>query len=113
MTMKLFLAVIVAAVMVIYAQPAADPLIEGFRLVEAASVADAMEQLYGQRSHMSHEMRPLFTTKFAGPAVTVLMKKEEHKQGAPASKGMLDAIDKAPAGTVHVVDLPEGDTSAG
>src|SRR2546423_10394669 len=111
--MKLFLAVILAALAMIYAQPAADPLIEGFRLVEAASVADAMEQLYGQRPHMSHEMRPLFTTKFAGPAVTVLMKKEEHKEGAPASQGMLDAIDNAPPGSVYVMSLPDGADFAG
>jgi len=111
--MKLFLAVILAALVMVYAQPSGDPLVEGFRLVEAASVADAMEQLYGQRSHMSHEMRPLFTTKFAGPAVTVLMTKGEHKQGAPASQGMLDAIDNAPAGAVYVMSLPDGADFAG
>ena len=71
--MKLFLAVILISVAVVYCQSSGDPLVEGFRLVEVASVADAIEQLYGQRAHMSHEMRPLFTTKFAGPAVTVLM----------------------------------------
>jgi len=59
----------VISLALLYGQPSGDPLIEGFRLVEVASVADAMEQLYGQRSHMSHEMRPLFTTKFAGPAL--------------------------------------------
>jgi 4-hydroxy-4-methyl-2-oxoglutarate aldolase len=90
------------------AQPSGDPLIEGFRLVEVASVADAMEQLYGQRAHMAHDMRPAFTTKFAGPAVTVLMKKEEHKDGAAASQGMLDAIDAAPPGSVYVMVLPDG-----
>src|SRR3954452_6522485 len=88
-----------------YAQPSGDPLIEGFRLVEVASVADAIEQLYGQRAHMSHQMRPLFMTKFAGPAVTVLLKKEEHKDGPSASQGMLDAIDAAPAGSVYVMVL--------
>src|SRR4051794_24472861 len=72
-----------------------DPLVEGFRQVEVASVADAIEQLYGQKLYMHHEMRPLFTTKFAGPAVTVLMKKEEHTEGSKASQGMLDAIDSA------------------
>ena len=46
-------------------QPAADPVVDGFRMVEVASVSDAMEQLYGQRAYMSHEMRPLSTTKFA------------------------------------------------
>ncbi len=94
-------------------QPAADPLIEGFRLVEVASVADAIEQLYGQRAHMSHEMRPLFTTKFAGPAVTVLLKKGEHKDGASASQGMLDAIDAAPPGSVYVMVLEDGADFAG
>ena len=90
------------------AQPGGDPLAEGFRTVEVASVADAMEQLYGQRSYMSHEMRPLATAKFAGPAVTVLMKKEEHKEGAKASEGMLDAIDNAKPGSVYVIVLEDG-----
>lgn len=96
-----------------YAQPSGDPLIEGFRLVEVASVADAVEQLHGQRAHMSHEMRPVFTTKFAGPAVTVLLRKEEHKEGAAASQGMLNAIDAAPPGSVYVMVLPEGADFAG
>jgi regulator of RNase E activity RraA len=88
-----------------YAQPSSDPLIDAFRLVEVASVADAMEQLYGQRAHMNHQMRPLFMSKFAGPAVTVLLKKEEHKEGSAASQGMLDAIDASPAGSVYVMVL--------
>jgi len=93
--------------------PAADPLIEGFRQIEVASVADAIEQLYGQKLYMHHEMRPLFTTKFAGPAVTVLMKKEEHTEGSKASQGMLDAIDSAPAGSVYVMKLEDGADIAG
>jgi 4-hydroxy-4-methyl-2-oxoglutarate aldolase len=95
------------------AQPAADPLVEGFRLVEVASVADASEQLYGQRIYMSHDMRPIFTTKFAGPATTVLLKKEEHKEGSAASQGMLDAIDAAPPGSVYVMVLEDGLDTAG
>src|ERR1035438_8720121 len=92
----------------VMAQPSGDPLIEGFRGVEVASVADAMEQLYGQRAYMSHDMRPLFKTKFAGPAVTVLLKKEEHKEGSAASQGMMDAIDAAPPGSVYVMVLEDG-----
>jgi len=95
------------------AQTGGDPLVEGFRTVEVASVSDAMEQLYGQRNYMSHEMRPLSKTKFAGPAVTVLLKKEEHKEGASASQGMLDAIDAAPAGSVYVMVLEDGADFAG
>jgi 4-hydroxy-4-methyl-2-oxoglutarate aldolase len=107
------LAVLLLLGIALFAQPSGDPLIEGFRLVEVASVADAMEQLYGQRAHMSHEMRPVFTTKFAGPAVTVQLEKVEHKEGSPASKGMLDAIDSAPAGSVYVITLPDGVDIAG
>jgi len=95
------------------AQPAADPLIEGFRLVEVASVSDAMEQLYKQRAYMSHEMRALSTTKFAGPAVTVLLRKEEHQEGSKASEGMLDAIDNAKPGSVYVMVLEDGSDYAG
>jgi regulator of RNase E activity RraA len=95
------------------AQPGEVSLVEGFRLVEVASVSDAMEQLYGQRSYMSHEMRPLSPTKFAGPAVTVLLKKEEHKEGSKASQGMLDAIDDSPAGSVYVMVVEDGADFAG
>jgi len=88
-------------------------MIEGFRNVEVASVSDAIEQLYGQKTYMSHDMRPLFKTKFAGPAVTVLLKKEEHKEGAAASQGMLDAIDNAAPGSVYVMVLEQGIDYAG
>jgi regulator of RNase E activity RraA len=85
-----------------------DSVSEAFRLVEVASVSDAIEQLYGTKAYMSHDMRPLMQTKFAGPAVTVLLKKEEHHEGAPAQQGMLDAIDEAPAGSVYVIVLEDG-----
>jgi 4-hydroxy-4-methyl-2-oxoglutarate aldolase len=94
-------------------EPISPDIIEGLKLVEVASVADAMEQLYGLRNYMSHRMRPVFKTKFAGPAVTVLLKKEEHKEGAPASQGMLDAIDTGPAGSVYVMKLEDGADIAG
>jgi len=62
---------------------------------------------------MSHEMRPLSPAKFAGPAVTVLMKKGEHKEGSKASEGMLDAIDGAAPGSVYVIVLEDGADYAG
>jgi 4-hydroxy-4-methyl-2-oxoglutarate aldolase len=96
------------------AQPSIAPSIgDDFRLVEVASVSDAMEQLYGQRAYMSREMRPLAPAKFAGPAVTVLLTKEEHKEGSAASQGMLDAIDSSPAGSVYVMVLERGTAAAG
>jgi len=91
------------------ALPAAeDPIVEGFRLAEVASVADAIEQLYGRQAYMHHDMRAVFKTKFAGPAVTVLLKKEEHKEGSAATQGMIQAIDSSPAGSVYVLVLEDG-----
>src|SRR5215831_17897318 len=111
----LWMAGITAAVLTFWlmAQPSGDPLIEGFRNVEVASVADAIEQLYGEKMYMTHDMRPLAPAKFAGPAVTVMLKKEEHKEGSAASQGMLDAIDSAPAGSVYVMSLEQGIDYAG
>src|SRR5262245_39463797 len=111
----IFAGALVAAIAVtlLMAQPAADPLSDGFRYVEVSSVTDAMEQLYGQKIYMSHDMRPLATTKFAGPAVTVLLKKEEHKDGSKASEGMLDAIDQAKPGSVYVMVVEDGANYAG
>ena len=110
--MKRILPVIVAAglasTVLLLAQPAEMSTVDAFRMVEVASVSDAMEQLYGQRAYMSHDMRPLSPTKFAGPAVTVQLKKEEHKEGSAASQGMLDAIDSSPAGSVYVMVLDRG-----
>jgi len=104
---------LVSAAWVMAQPPAEVSLVDGFRTVEVASVADAMEQLYGQRAYMAHDMRPLSATKFAGPAVTVQLKKEEHKEGSAASQGMLDAIDNAPAGSVYVMVLEDGLDYAG
>lgn len=96
------------------AAQAPENLSEGFRMVEVASVSDAIEQLHGgRRAYLSHDMRPIFKTKFAGPAVTVLLKKAEHTEGAKASQGMLDAIDAAAPGSVYVMVLEDGLDYAG
>lgn len=106
-------AAVLAVGVLLLAQAGSESPVDALRLVEVASVADASEQLYGQRSHMSHDMRPLFPTKFAGPAVTVQLKKEEHKEGSSATQGMLDIIDASPAGSVYVMQVEDGLDIAG
>lgn len=90
-----------------------EQLADELHRLEVSSISDAMEQLFGQTNYMSHTMRPLAPTKFAGPAVTVMMRKEEHRDGAKASQGMLDAIDMSPAGSVYVMVLEDGQNIAG
>jgi len=87
-------------------------LLDGFRHVEVASVSDALEQISGRKMYMSHRMRPIFPTKFAGFAVTVLLKKESnHDPNALA--GMLAAIDQGPANSVYVMVVEDGANIAG
>jgi regulator of RNase E activity RraA len=100
------------------AQPA-DPsaakeaaLLEGFRHVEVASVSDALEQLTGKKMYMTHRMRPIFTTRFAGRALTVLLKKEANHD-PEALKGMLQAIDSGTANSVYVMVVEDGADIAG
>jgi regulator of RNase E activity RraA len=88
------------------------PLLEGFRHVEVASVSDALEQLTGRKMYMSHRMRPIFPTKFAGLAVTVLLKKEPNDD-PNALNGMLAAIDEGTKDSVYVMVVEDGIDIAG
>jgi regulator of RNase E activity RraA len=88
-------------------------LLEGFRHVEAASVSDAIEELTGQKMYMSHNMRPIFPAKFAGFALTVMLKKEEGHQGSQALNGMLAAIDQGGPDSVYVMAIEDGANIAG
>jgi regulator of RNase E activity RraA len=87
-------------------------LLDGFRHVEAASVSDALEQLIGRKMYMSHRMRPIFPTKFAGFAVTVLLKKETNHD-PNALDGMLATIDQGSSNSVYVMVVEEGADIAG
>lgn len=88
-------------------------LISEYRHVEVASVSDALEQITGKRMFMSHRMQPLFTTKFAGYARTVLLKKDEGNTDPKALNGMLAAIDDGSADSVYVMKIEDGDDIAG
>ena len=95
-------------------KPADDhELIAEFRRVEVASVSDAMEQLLGKRMYMSHRMQSIFTTKFAGFARTVQLKKDEGNNDPAALSGMLAAIDQGSPDSVYVMAVEDGADIAG
>jgi regulator of RNase E activity RraA len=89
-----------------------ERMIEAFRHVEVASVSDAEEQLLHEKHYMSHRMQAIFPTKFAGPALTVLLKKEENND-PQALTGMLTAIDMGGPGSVYVMKVEDGQDIAG
>lgn len=63
--------------------------------------------------YMTHRMRPMFTSKFAGFAVTVLLRREENKEGSHALNGMLAAIDQGGPNSVYVMVVEHGEDIAG
>lgn len=95
------------------AAPTSDAaLLDGYRHVEVASVSDAIEKLTGQRMYLSHRMRPIFTSKFAGFALTVKLKKEENHD-PHALDGMLAAIDQGGPNSVYLMVIEDGADIAG
>jgi regulator of RNase E activity RraA len=116
------LVIVIAAVLAgfrLSAQSTATPsasddaaLLTDFRHVEVASVSDATEKILGKRLYMSHHMRPVFPSRFAGHALTVKLKKEEN-QDPKALEGMIEAIDQGPANSVYVMVVEDGADIAG
>lgn len=92
----------------------ADPaaMLEAYRHVEAASVSDAIEQLFHQKRYMSHRMQAIFPTKFAGSALTVKLVKQENSD-PDVLTGMLQAIDTGRSGSVYVMQVEDGADIAG
>ena len=88
-------------------------LLEGFRHVEVASVSDAAEQILGRKTFMSHRMQSIFPAKFAGFAVTVLLKKDEGNKDPNALAGMMAAIDGGAKESVYVMTVEDGADIAG
>jgi hypothetical protein len=68
-------------------------LVEDFKHDEVTSISDASEQLLHENRDISHNMRPIFPTRFAGTALTVKLEKQENTTSADLN-GMLEAIDK-------------------
>jgi regulator of RNase E activity RraA len=76
-------------------------------------VSDAIEQMTGKRMYMTHRMSPIFTSKFAGFALTVKLKKDEGNNDPTALSGMLTAIDQGSANAVWVMTIEDGADIAG
>jgi regulator of RNase E activity RraA len=78
-------------------------VIEKFRSVATASVADAVDQIAGKRGYMSHEIKPRINDrKIVGPAVTI---KEAPTTDVLPPELALDAIDESEEGSVIVIGL--------
>lgn len=88
-------------------------LVAEFRRVEVASVSDALEQTIHKKMYMNHRVQPIFTSKFAGFARTVQLKKDEGNSDPEALTGMLQAIDQGSTDSVYVMVVEDGEDIAG
>jgi regulator of RNase E activity RraA len=114
---------IVAGVFVMSGFQAAAPakmtseqtLIEGFKKSTVASVADAVDQITGQRGFMSHDMRPRVPGVMVGRAATALLRQTSPDKATPAlsAKHSVAMIDNAKPGEVGVIVVENGLDVAG
>lgn len=79
-------------------------VIEGFRKVATASVADAVDRIVKRPGFMTYEIKPIVPAKIAGPAVTVL---ERAAQESRPPEHALQAIDEAEAGSIIVIGMED------
>ena len=78
-------------------------IIEGFRHVATASVADAVDKIAGKRGYMDHTIKPRINEKrIVGPAVTVL---EGPTDEFVPPQHALDVIDESEPGSVIVIAI--------
>ncbi|MDQ7844524.1 MAG: RraA family protein, partial [Armatimonadota bacterium] len=79
-------------------------IIDGFRSVATASVSDAVDRVVKRPGFMSHEIKPVFPAKIAGPAVTVL---ERAALDSQPPHHALQAIDEAAPGAIIVIGMED------
>jgi len=93
----------------------ADPLIAGFSKTTVASVADAVDQVTGERGFLSHDMRPRVGGQIVGRAVTALVKPSTPEQATPqlSAKHVIEMIDHGKPGEVAVIVIEDGLDIAG
>jgi 4-hydroxy-4-methyl-2-oxoglutarate aldolase len=93
----------------------ADPLIAGFRETTVASVADAVDQVVGERGFLSHDMRPRVGGQIVGRAITALIKPAPPEKAIPtlSTKHSIEIIDNGKPGEVPVIVIENGLDVAG
>lgn len=97
-----------------------DALLDGFRQSTVASVADAVDQITGQRGFLSHDMRPRILgpnipDRFVGRATTALLRAttKEKASAQLSAKHSVEMIDNAQPGAVGIIVVENGLDVAG
>ncbi|MFN7938867.1 MAG: RraA family protein [Bryobacteraceae bacterium] len=87
-----------------------DPIVAGFKKSTVASVADAVDQIIGQRGFMDHTMRPRIPGQVVGRARTAYVRKSSAAESTPAAavKHSVEMIEDSKPGEVGVIVMEDG-----
>ncbi len=106
--------------LLLFAFAADDAILEGFRKTTVASVADAVDQITGQRGFLAHDMRPRILgpnipDRFVGRATTALLRAttKEKAFAQLSAKHSVEMIDNAEPGSVGIIVVENGLDVAG
>lgn len=84
-----------------------NTIIEAFKTVATASIADAVDKICGHRGYMDHQIKPRINDqRICGPAATVL---EAATDEFVPPQHALDLIDEAPRDSVIVISIAGGE----
>ncbi|MBI2972528.1 MAG: RraA family protein [Armatimonadetes bacterium] len=83
-------------------------VVERFRAVTTASVADAVDRVAKRAGFMSYEIKPIMPSKIVGPAVTVLERASTESQPPLHA---LEAIDEAAPGAIIIIGMEDAEGS--
>src|SRR5712671_1039875 len=75
--------------------------------LSSSSVSEAVEQLVGQRAHMTNEIHLLAGSSFTGPAVTMHLVRDEKASITEAGFAAIKLLEGSPVGSVVVAVLDD------
>lgn len=92
-----------------------DQLLAGFRKSTVASVADAVDQVIGERGFMSHDMRPRIPGQIVARAITATLRQTtpDKATAALSAKHSVEMIDNSKRGEVGIIVVENGLDVAG
>jgi regulator of RNase E activity RraA len=90
-------------------------MLDAFRKSTVASVADAVDQITGERGFMSHDMRPRIPGQVVGRAITALLRQTtpDKATAALSAKHSVEMIDNSKPGEVGIIVVENGLDVAG
>jgi 4-hydroxy-4-methyl-2-oxoglutarate aldolase len=83
-------------------------IIEAFKKASTGNIADAVDEVTGQRGYMYHDMRPMFRSKIVGPAATAVLRPVLKSDNRSYTNYHLKILDEAAPGSVLVYVLEDG-----